>query len=77
MLPEMDRGTFPQTTPSHCNWHLDLPEWHIFYVVNVFPKDITPWSGQDSNPGPSAPDPDALYIRPQRPHGNDNLYQFW
>ena len=39
----------------------------IKYVVNIFPKDITPWSGQDSNPGPSAPDPDALYTRPQRP----------
>ena len=36
------------------------------YVVNVFPKDITSWSGQDSNPGPSAPDPDALTTRPQR-----------
>ena len=37
------------------------------YMVNVFPKDITLWSGQDSNPGPSAPDPDALTTRPQRP----------
>ena len=35
-------------------------------MVNVFPKDITPWSGQDANPGPSAPDPDALSTRPQR-----------
>ena len=26
------------------------------YLVNVFPKDIMPWSDQDSNPGPSAPD---------------------
>ena len=31
------------------------------------PKDITPWSGQDSNPVPSAPDPVALFTRPQRP----------
>ena len=31
--------------------------------VNVFPKDITPWSDNDSNPGPSAPDPDSLTTR--------------
>ena len=37
-------------------------------MVNVFPKDITLWSEQDSNPGPSAPDPDALTTIPQRPH---------
>ena len=36
-------------------------------MVNIFPKDITPWSGQDSNPGPSASYPDALYTRPHRP----------
>ena len=44
------------------------------YVVNVFPKDITSWSGQDSNPGPSAPDPDALTTRPQR---HSLLLIFW
>ena len=36
-------------------------------MVNIFPKDITPWSCQDSNPGPSAPDPDALTAIPQLP----------
>ena len=36
------------------------------FVVNFFPKEITPWPGQDSNQGPSAPDPDALITRPQR-----------
>ena len=35
-------------------------------MVNVFPKDITPWSVQDSNLGPSAPDPDVLITRPHR-----------
>ena len=34
------------------------------FVVNIFPKDITLWSGKDSNLGPS--DPDALTTRPQR-----------
>ena len=35
------------------------------FVVNFFPKEITLWPGQDSNPGPSAPDPDALTTRSQ------------
>jgi len=26
----------------------------------VFPKDIFPWSDQDTNPGPSSLDPNAL-----------------
>ena len=34
---------------------------------NVFPKDITPWSCQDLNPGPVAPDLDALTTRPGHP----------
>ena len=38
-------------------------------MVNVFPKDIMLWSGQDSNPGPSALDPDALTTRPLLPFG--------
>ena len=46
-------------------------------MVNIFPKDITLWFGQDSNPEPSVPDPNALTTRPQctlrRPA---NLYDF-
>ena len=29
-----------------------------------FSKNITPWSSQDSNPGPSALDPDASITAP-------------
>ena len=32
--------------------------------VSVFPKGITPLPSQDSNPGPSEPDPVALTTRP-------------
>ena len=34
-------GTFPQTTVT-------VTDTRPKYMVNVFPKDITPWSGQDS-----------------------------
>ena len=47
------------------------------YVLNIFPKDITPWFVQDSNPGPSAPDRDSLTTRtqPTTMH-NGHLFQF-
>ena len=41
-----------------------LTSWK--YMINIFPKDIMLWGGQDSNPGPSTPSPDALTTRPQR-----------
>ena len=63
MLPEVDRGRYL----SSYHTVTDTRPTSRKYVVNIFPKDITPWSGQDSNPGPSAPDPDALTTRPQRP----------
>ena len=45
----------------------NLPEWTRKIAVSGFPKDITPWPGQDSNPGPSDPDPDVLNTQPQGP----------
>ena len=36
-------------------------------VVNVFPRDITPWPSQDSNHEPFDPESEALTTRPQRP----------
>ena len=35
------------------------PGWPRKIAANVFPKNITPWPGQDSNPGTSGPNPDA------------------
>ena len=35
------------------------PEWTRKIALSVFPQDITPWPGRDSNPRPSYPDPDA------------------
>ena len=37
------------------------------YAVNIFPNDNKTWSGQDSNPGPSAHDISPLTTWPQRP----------
>ena len=36
------------------------PGWPRKIAANVFPKNITPLPGQDSNPGTSGPNPDAL-----------------
>ena len=36
-------------------------------VVNIFPKDITTWPGQDSNPRPFGPESGVLTTRPRRP----------
>ena len=52
-------GTFPQ---PHLVTVTDTRPTSKNFVINVIPKDITPWSGQDSNPRHSASDPDALTI---------------
>ena len=37
------------------------------FMVNIFPKDITTWLGQDSNPQPFGPESGVLTTRPRRP----------
>ena len=56
MLPEVDRDKVPFLKP-HLVTVTDIRPTSRKYMVNVFPKDITPWSGQDLNLGPSTPDP--------------------
>ena len=48
---------------------IQISGWIRKIAISVFLKDITPLPSQDSNPGPSDPDPEALNTRPWRPPG--------